>query len=237
MNRFWSARILLLPTPQCRHNAARRAAIFVALSRHPRGNIDRSFAAFGEEVVFIATEQPAFRATAFRLTDVEREKLWRIFGAVDRNLARVATAMLGFPSIADSMDIVQESFMSFARQAIRGGLRCLGNRRIADVANSELDERIPLCRAYLIRVVVCKCRWYYRQKKLDPIGATVWVNEHIRGRKTSPAEALNRQEVVNAVRRAILTLPKHLQKVLTLPIMGDVRMGRLRRHRTSRRGR
>ena len=170
--------------------------------------------------MFIAPEQPVYGATAFRLTDVEREKLWRVFGAVDRNLARVATAMLGFPSIADSMDIVQESFMSFARQAIRGGLRCLGNRRIADVADSELDERIPLCRAYLIRVVVCKCRWYYRQKKLDPIGANVWVNEHIKGRKTSPAEALNRQEVVNAVRRAILTLPKHLQKVLTLRYYG-----------------
>lgn len=51
-------------------------------------------------------------------------------------------AVLGFFSIEDSMDMVQESFVLFSRRAIRGGLRCLGNRRIADVADSELDERI-----------------------------------------------------------------------------------------------
>ena len=34
----------------------------------------------------IAQEQTAHCATAFRLTDIEREKLWRVFGSVDRDL-------------------------------------------------------------------------------------------------------------------------------------------------------
>ena len=171
----------------------------------------------------IAQEQTAHCATAFRLTDIEREKLWRVFGSVDRDLARLATAMLRFRPVGDSMDMVQESFVLFARRAMRGGLRCLGNRRIADVADSELDERIPFCRAYLIRILVCRCCWYYRKKKLDPIGANEaneWADQDLEGREAGPTETLSQQEVVNAVRRAILTLPEHLQKIVTMRYYG-----------------
>ena len=168
----------------------------------------------------IAPEQPAFRATALRLTDVEKEKVWRVFGSVDRDLARLATAMMRFPMFADGKDVVQEAFMLFARQATRGGLKCLGNRRIADIDDRELDQRLPLCRAYLIWVVVCKCCWFHRKEKLHPLAVKEQDKENVQGSEPDPAKAFSRQESVNCVRRAILSLPEHLQKVLTLHYYG-----------------
>jgi DNA-directed RNA polymerase specialized sigma24 family protein len=162
----------------------------------------------------------ASHTTEFRLTDVEREKLWRVFGPLSRDLASFATAMLRFLSVADGKDVVQETFMLFARRAIQGGLRCLGNQRIADVDDSELDRRIPYCRAYLICVVVHKCCWFHRKERSHPLVFHEWAKQNIQGREPDPMEELSRQEVVDGVRRAVVRLPEHLQKVLTLHYYG-----------------
>ena len=168
----------------------------------------------------IAPEQPAFRATALRLTDVEKEKVWRVFGPVDRQLARLATTMMRSLTVADNKDVVQESFMLFAHRATRGGLKCLGNRRIADIDDSELDQRIPLCRAYLTCVVVRKCCWFHRKEKSHPLAVRERVKENVQRSEPDPAEALSREESVNGLQRAVLSLPAHLQKVLTLHYYG-----------------
>ena len=89
VNRLWPAHILLLPRRNATTMRPEGQRSSLRCPRHPRGNIDRSFAAFGEEVMFIAREQAAYRATTFRLTDVEREKLWRVFGSVDRDLVQL----------------------------------------------------------------------------------------------------------------------------------------------------
>ena len=84
-------------------------------------------------------------------------------------------------------------------------------------------SEFPFCCAYLIRILVCRCCWYYRKKKLDPIGANEaneWADQDLEGREAGPTETLSQQEVVNAVRRAILTLPEHLQKIVTMRYYG-----------------
>ena len=78
-----------------------------------------------------------------------------------------STAMLGFLSIADGKDVVQESFILFARRARRDGLRCLGNRKIGDMDDSELEQWIPQCCA-IWSVLSCAMSLVLPQEEIEP---------------------------------------------------------------------
>jgi RNA polymerase sigma factor (sigma-70 family) len=153
--------------------------------------------------------------TTLRLTQIESEKLWRLFSPMAGYLARIAGAKLGFLQAVDGEDVAQEVFVLFARRAICGGLECLDNRRIADIEDEELDQYAPCCRTYLIYITERKCWELHRKIKSQFRVIGHWI-DLARMQDSDPADSTLREKRLSDVQRAALTLPTHLYEVLVL---------------------
>jgi RNA polymerase sigma factor (sigma-70 family) len=117
--------------------------------------------------------------------------------------------------MADGDDIVQEAFISFARRAVRGELKCLDGRPIADIADDELDRYVEGCRIYLIHIALHKCGEFRRKTKTRFRVIGRWI-DNVREQDGDPAEDLLRQEQLDSVQHAITRLPARLYEVLLL---------------------
>ena len=163
----------------------------------------------------VALERFSRDGAALRLTQEESKKLWRLFRPVAEYLAGISGARLGLLSAVDGEDVAQEAFVLFARQAVRGGLECLGKRRIADIEDGDLDRYMRGCRTYLIHIAERKCCEFHRKRKSQFRVIGQWI-DRIQEPKTDPASDLSRLERIRSVRRAVKQLPEHLRKVWVL---------------------
>jgi RNA polymerase sigma factor (sigma-70 family) len=163
----------------------------------------------------MVSEGLACEVPAFKLTQAEKEKLWRLFQPAVQHLAGISAAMLGFVSVTDGDDVVQEVFLFFARRAVQGELKCLENRRVADIGDHELEQYIPLCRRYLSNVTACKSYEFHRRIKSRRNGTGRWLDT-VKKKEVDPLIGLIHQEQVDNVQQTVLRLPPHLRKILVL---------------------
>ena len=170
----------------------------------------------GGKTMSAASSNLTRAATRFRLTEAERDRLERLFQPVVKYLARIAAARLRSLSITEGKDIAQETFIAFAHRAVRGGLECLKNQRITDIADHELDQYVAPCRAYMVAIVEQKCAELWRNAKAHPSEILDDSINIAMAKDGDPTMELSRREQANCVQRAAANLPDHFRKVLMM---------------------
>lgn len=88
----------------------------------------------------------------------EHEKLKRLMDPIACDLPNIVVAWVGVKRADGTRQILRAVLDPFARQAIRGGLDCLAHRRIADIADEDLQRYRLDCRHRLVRSIAEHCR-------------------------------------------------------------------------------
>jgi RNA polymerase sigma-70 factor (ECF subfamily) len=125
----------------------------------------------------------------------------------------IAVGILHDPDQAE--DAAQETFLAFARRAVRGGLKCLKNRRLADIKDVQWDQYIPDCRSYLICILMRKCYQFCRPRRFCPRVHPKGMG-HLAGPPSDPGAEMIRQERQTRAQQAIARLPKRLRQIVAL---------------------
>jgi len=161
--------------------------------------------------------QPAGR-TRCALSGQEQRKLRVIYESCARDLARIAAALLRSVGADEGDDAVQEAFMAFACRAVQGELRCLDNRRVAEIPDAEMAGYALGCRAYLKRVVVHKCWEFCRRARQRPKPGSPWLATAVV--VCDPAERLRADELAARLEEAVDGLSPKLRVTVVLRHFG-----------------
>jgi RNA polymerase sigma factor (sigma-70 family) len=154
-------------------------------------------------------------AGVVQMTENERERLLRVYEPVEYDLLRIAAVKLRFVPSHEPEDAVQEAFLSFARWALRGRLKCLGCRRLAEIDDAELGQYLPRCHSFLKSLVSHQCLNFMREAIYRPRISLGWHGDR-QGCDAHPDGELLRQEQSTRVRRAVARLPAQLHEVVVL---------------------
>lgn len=157
--------------------------------------------------------------TTGKMSEAERERLWRLVEPVYRDLARIAAAILRFVESEDGEDAVQESFVSFAKLARCGKLHCLDNRCVSDINDCEIEQYVPRCRAYLVTVLIRHCCCFRRKARSRARVRTEWATKATKVTGHIVSE-LVLQEEMTWMRSAVAQLPDQLRVVAALRFYG-----------------
>ena len=156
--------------------------------------------------------------TPFVLTAEEQRKVNYLFAASAREMQAVSRSMLRFPPVETADDCFQDAFMAFAPRAALGKCACLDHRPVVELANAELPVYACRCRPYLMRVVVNRCRHYYRISEQRPLieSELVAMTSH----PGDPAKAAMLAERANMIQTRIALLSEPLREAVVLRYYG-----------------
>ena len=86
----------------------------------------------------IVSQRLACDSTASEFAPAVRQKALRLFRPWTHKLFRTAMGVLG--CFHSAQDVLQETFVSFTHTASRGDVKCLDERRLADIEDAELER-------------------------------------------------------------------------------------------------
>ncbi len=164
---------------------------------------------------------------AFVLTAEEQRKLISLFLPSARWIRNAAQQFLTRRLVEMADDCVQDTFMAFAREAVSGRCRCLGNKRLAELAEEELLAYARKCGPYLMAIAMNQCRSYYRRLERQAVldsqaGAPGDLSDH-----SDPINGAMQKENRQSIQAVLARLGEPLRTAVILRYYGHFKISEI----------